>query len=339
MITVCTKCGKLQPDDRCHPTSVNAHQYLLICTGLLRAHGYDIRYWPATQEYAIVTYDVATTPLVDDIHFGEHDPLEVRHYIHKEQIIPVLPMILRSPYLHSLYMRLFTGIHIKAIIEEHKRLLFGKNGAYHKFCEGHRVNHCVRSVIVPGPDLPLDTVEIPFGSDIGRTVGILNRQPSLSYRSIMSVKLRVGNTRCIRFNPQLCEAFNADFDGDEMCIFGTERFYHDLPVISSAIQDYILGDLDQVTKMGLTANRAGIELMVTRGSKGKPYNIEHLFTRIGPVLLDGKVAGTILNCYSKGLSDDEWYLQAKAAREGAASIGVNTPFTGELNAICNRMYI
>lgn len=340
-ITVCNECGKL---GQCQEHSsqiqtVSVHQYLLICTGLLRVHDHDIRYWPATREYAIVPYDVSTTPRVDDIHFGEYDPLDVRHHEHKGQVIPVLPMILRSPFLHSLYTRLFTGIHTKSIVEEHKRLLFGKNGAYHKFCEGHRVNHCLRSVIVPGPDLPLDTVEIPFGSDIGRTFGILNRQPTLSYRSIMSVKLRVGSTRCIRFNPQLCEAFNADFDGDEMCIFGTERFYDDLPIISSKIQDYILGNLETVTKMGLTANQVGIELMVRSGSKGKPHNVEHLFKRIGPVLLDGKVAGTIESCYSSGLNNDEWYLQAKAAREGAASIGVNTPFTGELNAICNRMYI
>lgn len=341
-IFVCNDCGILGQCEEHAPMSlqpVSVHQYLLICTGLLRAHHHDIRYWPTTREYAIVPYDVSTTQRVDDIHFGEYEPLDVRHHEHKGQIIPVLPMILRSPFLHSLYTRLFTGIYTKSIIDEHKRLLFGKNGAYHKFCEGHRVNHCLRSVIVPGPDLPLDTVEIPFGSDIGRTFGILNRQPTLSYRSIMSVKLRVGSTRCIRFNPQLCEAFNADFDGDEMCIFGTERFYDDLPVISSPIQDYILGDLESVTNMGLTANQAGIELMVTSGSKGKPHNVEHLFTRIGSVLLDGKVAGTIESCYSVGLTDDEWYLQAKAAREGAASIGVNTPFTGELNAICNRMYI
>jgi len=49
----------------------------------------------------------------------------------------------------------------------------------------------------------------------GDTVG-LNRQPSLSYSSISTLKVKVINGLTIQFNPIICPLFNADFDGDEM---------------------------------------------------------------------------------------------------------------------------
>jgi hypothetical protein len=328
-------------------TCVEAHQYLPICVGLMRANGYNIKYWPEKREYQIEEYDIRQTPHIEDIYFGIDDPLDVRHYSDDKICIPILPVILRSEALNILYSRVSTNS--RFIDKEHQRLLFGKQGAYHVLCEGHRVNHCVRSVIVPAPELPIDVVELPFGVEIGTGYGILNRQPTLSYKSMMCVKLARGNTRCIRFNPRLCEAFNADFDGDEMSVFGiseqvfnTARFK--LPIRDSDIQDYILATafkkpLEEITKMGLTANREGIELMVNSKSKGKEFNIKHLFESIGDVYVNGQIVGNISSCYSEGLNDGEWYLQARAARESAASIGVNTPFTGGLNSLCNRAFV
>lgn len=91
---------------------------------------------------------------------------------------------------------------------------------------GKRVNYCMRSVIVPNPQLSIDQVGIP--PDAAHIMGVrdedivlFNRQPSLTRQSIMAVKVKIQQegTKVISFNPCLCTAFNADFDGDEMNIF------------------------------------------------------------------------------------------------------------------------
>jgi DNA-directed RNA polymerase beta' subunit len=50
---------------------------------------------------------------------------------------------------------------------------------------------------------------------------IINRQPTLSYGSIFTFKVRIANdkNKVIRINPNVTKTFNADFDGDEMNIF------------------------------------------------------------------------------------------------------------------------
>lgn len=62
----------------------------------------------------------------------------------------------------------------KRIDKEVRNLLMSKNGTYHKFFEGHRSNHCLRSVITPDPTLPLGTIKIPIGTNIGTDYCLLN---------------------------------------------------------------------------------------------------------------------------------------------------------------------
>ena len=380
---VCTECGLMQtcPDEgelcklcpgKAEKTQCN--QSLLICVGLLRGMGRDIRWFVSKMEYSIIEIGEQMINNFqkidkDDLWFGETDPLETRVWNNKsDDVIFVLPMCLRSKYIQTLYSRMCSSKNMKSmIIDECEKMLTGKNGVYHTLVEGHRVNHCLRSVIVPNPLLATDTIETPLGSDIGSSYGIFNRQPSLSVKSMMLVRLKQGMNKTISFNPLLCSAFNADFDGDEMCIFGLnseeaiEEAKQKLPPIETPTQDYIISssryssftslctqatnndllslqskdNLLKLTLDGLTSNRKGIELMITSGSKGKEFNYKHMFERIGEVTVSNTIVGEIKSCYWTGLSSEEWYYQAMAAREAAASIGVNTPYTGALQRTCN----
>ncbi len=47
-------------------------------------------------------------------------------------------------------------------------------------------------------------------------ISLFNRQPSLHRMSIMCHKIKVLPGKSFRLNPSVCNAFNADFDGDEM---------------------------------------------------------------------------------------------------------------------------
>ncbi|HLC55389.1 MAG TPA: DNA-directed RNA polymerase subunit A' [Candidatus Nanoarchaeia archaeon] len=47
-------------------------------------------------------------------------------------------------------------------------------------------------------------------------IALFNRQPSLHRMSIMCHRIRVLPGKSFRLNPSVCNAFNADFDGDEM---------------------------------------------------------------------------------------------------------------------------
>ncbi len=47
-------------------------------------------------------------------------------------------------------------------------------------------------------------------------IAIFNRQPSLHRMSMMCHKVRVLPYKTLRFNPAVCNPYNADFDGDEM---------------------------------------------------------------------------------------------------------------------------
>lgn len=366
-ITSCNNCGiidQLQHTPCKHNrVTVDAHQYLLICLCLLRANGKDIRYYPSFNipsgetkieskmgEYEIVDFDLTSTPKVkvlDDLYFGFTYILELKHYISKNnEIIPIIPSILRTQYLEGLYRRMFNRTKNNDIIKEIRSMLSSKNGFYHTLVEGHRVNHCLRSVIVPAPYLPPNTVEIPLGCDIGKSYGLLNRQPSLDVSSIMSVKLVVGKNKTIGIHPNLCKAFNADFDGDEMCIYGMDDLCNKLPIIEEPTQDYKhidinngINNVNDFTYKGLTATKKGIEYMIKSNIKGSDIDYKHIYDNIGDVIVNGKVIGNIQHCYLEGLTEEEWYIQSKAGREGASSIGINTPFIGDLNSYVNRTLI
>jgi DNA-directed RNA polymerase beta' subunit len=108
-----------------------------------------------------------------------------------------------------------------------KQMLSGKNGIFRSMCLAKRQNFCLRSVIVPNIDIPLDVVLIPkvftdslipYGYKTNDFV-IINRQPTLQTTSILAVHSRPSNCRTIQINPLIANVFQADFDGDEMNIF------------------------------------------------------------------------------------------------------------------------
>lgn len=332
-IYVCPKTGKINTE--CCRISRDSHQYLKICLSYLRAIGYDILIKGDT--YSIVEFDDSHLKTTNTLKFGDLDPLDLRKY--RKRI--VLPYCLRSLNLNRLYTK-----HIddsKAIEKEIKKLLKSKKGVYHKLVEGHRIDNCIRSVIVPDPTLDINTVKIPLGANINTSYGILNRQPSLNVDSMKIVKLIHGKNKTISFNPLLCKSFNADFDGDEMNIYGIKNIesikelQEKIPTTAHKTQDFILDN--NILENGLTANKEGVQLMIDHQSKGKQFNYNHMFEEIGNVILDGKVIAYINDSYSTSITDDNWYLLAMSARESAASIGVNTPVTGYIETICNQMYI
>jgi hypothetical protein len=323
----------------------DSHQYLLICLALLRANGHNIKYYPYSEEYEIVDYDIKSNTEevknINDLHFGYTYILKLKHYNSNNIIIPVIPSILRTNHLENLYKRMFNKSRHDDILKEIRKLLTSKkSGMYHDLVEGHRINHCVRSVIVPAPHLSPDTVELPLGCDIGKKYGLLNRQPSLGEGSIMSVKLVIGKNKTIGIHPSLCKSFNADFDGDEMCIYGLDELSNKLPIYENYTQDYLhTPNVNSFTYTGLTSTKEGIKYMVEKNIKGTNIDFKHIYDKIGDVIVNGKIIGHINNNYFNGLTQDEWYIQSKAGREGASSIGINTPFIGDLNSYVNRTLI
>eukprot|EP00833_Pecoramyces_ruminatium_P016853 jgi/Orpsp1_1/1190885/evm.model.d7180000081874.1 len=108
-----------------------------------------------------------------------------------------------------------------------KQMLSGKNGIFRSMCLAKRQNFCLRSVIVPNIDTPLDTILIPkvftdqlipFGYKSNDYV-IINRQPTLQTTSILAVHSYPSECPTIQINPLIASVFQADFDGDEMNIF------------------------------------------------------------------------------------------------------------------------
>ncbi|OUM59712.1 hypothetical protein PIROE2DRAFT_14683 [Piromyces sp. E2] len=108
-----------------------------------------------------------------------------------------------------------------------KQLLSGKTGIFRSMCLAKRQNFCLRSVIVPNIDTPLDRILIPkeftdqltpYGYKPNDFV-IINRQPTLQTTSLLSVRSFPSTSRTIQINPLIASVFQADFDGDEMNIF------------------------------------------------------------------------------------------------------------------------
>ena len=94
-------------------------------------------------------------------------------------------------------------------------------------CLAKRQNFCLRSVIVPNIDLPLNKIYIPkeftdqlipYGYKPDDYV-IINRQPTLQNTSLLAVRSYPSHSPTIQINPLIASVFQADFDGDEMNIF------------------------------------------------------------------------------------------------------------------------
>lgn len=333
----CEKTGKFFP--KCCKIEVKMHQYFVICLSYIRALGYDILL--KNNKYSITKINLSDFEETTNINFGSDDPSKLMIY----RNMLILPLCLRSVYLNKLYTN--SRLQKNKIEKEIRKLLMSKNGAYHKFFEGHRSNHCLRSVITPDPTLPLDTIKIPIGTNIGTDHCLLNRQPSLNIDSLALMKIKYKLEKTISINPLLCKSFNADFDGDEMNLFGIEDINEIKQVLKSKpqdTQDYILAkylgveDIVALTYVGITANKEGMELMVKSGSKGKEFNLKHIYESIGKVTYNDKDYH-IEGCYYNGLGMDEWYILAMITRNNTASIALNTPVAGYLQSICNLLLL
>jgi DNA-directed RNA polymerase beta' subunit len=135
--------------------------------------------------------------------------------------------------ISSLYELLITG---KSSINKKESplsllsILSSKEGFLRDMCLGKRVNRCMRSVIVPDPFLPLDTIALPkkfiellqLPSTTTYKYFMYNRQPTLHKHSILGVEAicyEKQQVNVIYQNPLINLPFNADFDGDEMNCF------------------------------------------------------------------------------------------------------------------------
>lgn len=78
----------------------------------------------------------------------------------------------------------------------------------------------MRSVITLNTELAIDALRFLYGINIEQEYVISNRESTLDTTSIAIVVLKVGPTLTIRFNSLLCKGFFADFDGDEMNLYG-----------------------------------------------------------------------------------------------------------------------
>ncbi|ORX41584.1 beta and beta-prime subunits of DNA dependent RNA-polymerase [Piromyces finnis] len=132
----------------------------------------------------------------------------------------------------NLYKKIL-GIHSSTDTTENsdknfiKQILSGKTGIFRSMCLAKRQNFCLRSVIVPNINIPLDKILIPkeFTDQLiphgykPNDYVIINRQPTLQTTSILSVRSFPSSSRTIQINPLIASVFQADFDGDEMNIF------------------------------------------------------------------------------------------------------------------------
>jgi len=108
-----------------------------------------------------------------------------------------------------------------------KQMLSGETGIIRSMCLAKEQNFCLRSVIVPNIDLPLDTVYIPkeftdqlipFGYKPNDFV-IINRQPTLQATFLLAVHSLPSDSDTIQINPLIASVFQASFERDEMNIF------------------------------------------------------------------------------------------------------------------------
>ncbi|RLV94380.1 hypothetical protein JA1_001781 [Spathaspora sp. JA1] len=141
-INICPISGKFNPN--CCRKEITVSQSFVICLSYLRALGYDIL--RKDNKYSIIKFDPSILPKTDTLKFGDINPQDLRY---KNGVI--LPICLRSDRLEYLYK------YGKKLVEKEVRnLLKAKNGAFHKYVDGHVVNRSIRSVITLNPNLKID---------------------------------------------------------------------------------------------------------------------------------------------------------------------------------------
>jgi len=108
-------------------------------------------------------------------------------------------------------------------------MLKGKQGRFRQNLLGKRVDYSGRSVIVVGPEQTVKSAkrlverEKPevwdiLGEIIENHPVLLNRAPTLHRLGIQGFEPVLVEGKAIRIHPLVCQAFNADFDGDQMAV-------------------------------------------------------------------------------------------------------------------------
>ncbi|MCS7062569.1 MAG: hypothetical protein NZM04_00730 [Methylacidiphilales bacterium] len=157
----------------------------------------------------------------------------------KKSIWVIVQNVIKDVFDHPLY-----GIH---------KRIFGKNGLWRGHLCGKRVIRSGRAVIYADPHLTFDVCSLPkimaerlfcrelprnyaglspqqqteALNEIGRrTFVALNRPPTLHRLNLQAFHFTVNNHAAIGIHPLVCQAFNADFDGDQMNVFALHENNH-----------------------------------------------------------------------------------------------------------------
>jgi hypothetical protein len=114
------------------------------------------------------------------------------------------------------------------LLNELEKSVKGKQGVIRKAILGKRVNYSARAVIVPNPNIKADQADVPaeimekLQIKVGDKI-LLNRQPSLHIHNIQAVDALKSSHHAVAINPLVCGGFNADFDGDTIAVYKTEK--------------------------------------------------------------------------------------------------------------------
>ncbi len=128
-------------------------------------------------------------------------------------------------------------------------------------------------------------------------IALFNRQPSLHRMSIMCHRIRVLPGKSFRLNPSVCNAFNADFDGDEMNLHvpQTEEARAEAEILME-VQTQLITPKHGYNVMGCVEDAVTGLYLLTKG-EGMPFSKEEavqLFVSIGiedPKITRQKVNG------------------------------------------------
>lgn len=131
---------------------------------------------------------------------------------------------------------------VERLEEEISGLIKGKQGVIRKAILGKRVNLSARAVIVPDPTLSADSALIPQSIMSGLNIKnpeiikningdeiikaqkvLLSRQPTLHIHNIQAFNALPHNDNAIAIHPLIRKGFNADFDGDTMAVYATDK--------------------------------------------------------------------------------------------------------------------
>jgi hypothetical protein len=252
--------------------------------------------------------------------------------------------------LSGLYNKLITKYDeqlFEDILKKLRTKINAKEGFIRNILMGKNSSYCGRSVIIPNPNLDVDTIQVPqsFLDNFNHNICLFIRHPTLSKTSVMAVKMKTSNLLTISMNPKLCKAYNADFDGDEMNVFRiTTGKYEAMlpskvcpellgPILDERVAAILNCSLHDLTfKIGLTFGLRECEdeehIIVKHRIKGSAVNVKQMSQTIGALYLNDKLLINIASSYIAGTTDDEFFLQCMSGRDQVISKVLRIQETG-----------